>query len=234
MIKLSGNFLIALAALLGLGLSYESLAKPPSPEALIPDLSKKEPEPAPPPSKFNITEFKPISVNDASNNIRHVRIKFSQSESRLDPNVAASLANLFDIVDLASLTKAEVTAYIITAGRTGLGYEDHLKRARKMLEMIDRATKPDELVPVYELLRRVVAEQIRFRRGHTIRTSDFRQEGTLPPLFNKEYSAARISENLEEAVTYLLRLYPNECPKNRQSFSDHLKAVDPCHTPGEN
>jgi hypothetical protein len=221
-------------SVLALSLCGHTIANAMSTDAMIPDPKAAPAEPPPAPTKFVITELRPISLDDAANNIRHVRKKFSPSASKLEPATALSLAELFAIADLMALTKAEVNAHIITEGKSGLAYRDHLSRAKKIMEMIDTASKPDELVPVYEILRRVAAEQIRFRRGHQFRTSDFRQEGTMPPLFKREYSSARISENLEEAYNYLLKLYPDECPINRQSFSDHLKAVDPCHTPGEN
>jgi hypothetical protein len=175
----------------------------------------------------------PTTLDDASDNIRHVRQKFSPSLSKLDSESIKSLRNLFEVAEIASLTKALTVENIISQGRSGMSDAEHRAQAQKLVSIIDLSPKPPHLEPAFEMIRRAIVEQLRFRKGYAFQSPTGRQAGTLPVLFKKEYSAARLSENLEEASNYLLELFPNEHPANRQSFVDHFKAMDFCHLPGE-
>lgn len=174
-----------------------------------------------------------ISVEDARHNLRHIPVSFDSDLSPLPEATKTALKDLFAITDDIAILKAQSVVNLASGGKQGMSVADQRLHVKKLINRLEAVNHPLELSPVFQMLKRVLQEQEGMRNSYRFRRPAYRPEDTLPVLLEREYSTARISENLREASKFLTEMFPSEHPKNKQAFFDQLMSLDPSHLPGE-
>lgn len=174
-----------------------------------------------------------VTVEDSKNNLGHRWEKFDPEISKLSPVNKKALSELFAITDEIAVLKALTVINLASGGKMGLSSSDQKIAVKNLITKMDRMSPPAEILPVHQMVKRVLQEQEAFQAMYRFRASNYRPRSSLPVLFQREYATARISENLKEAAKFLQTIFPDENKKNRQSFYDHLIALDPSHVRGE-
>lgn len=160
---------------------------------------------------------------EAYQEIPHRRTMYSIEKSTLPREHSLSLEQMFLLTDRAVVQRVGTLLWFQSGGSSGKTASSYNSRIRKVISEFDFLVRPRELAPVRDLIVSAIEDQQEYFRT----TQDEMQKGGafVHRGLNDPFIASS-HKKLRKALALLQKMYPKESAHNRQSFIDHLGALD--------
>jgi len=160
-----------------------------------------------------------LSPDEAYAAIPHRRIAFDAGTSTLARSQADSLQRLFALTDEAVVLRVEGMRAVRSANAADIGQV--LSRYDSLVVALRALEVPADIVAARDLVAQAVADQRRFLASKRAERYQFvRADLAMSP------DVREASGKLHRAYEALMKAFPNERPRNKEAFYDHLCALD--------
>jgi hypothetical protein len=157
-----------------------------------------------------------ISISEAYQAIPHRQTSFDVKLSEMNAQEAEYLDHLFYVTDLAM--RSRVVALTQLSDNNSLNLENYNKEIDQILENFEMFYPPKRLRKVAKTIQSAIQDQKSF-------INYWANSGIRPDLHN-DHLVLSSHKKLLKAYSMLMILYPRETKHNKQSFYDHLCALD--------
>jgi hypothetical protein len=160
-----------------------------------------------------------LTPDEAYAAIPHRRIAFDAGASTLTRAQADALKRLFGLSDEAVVLRVEGMRAVRSANAAEIGQV--LSRYDSLVVSLRALDLPAEVASARDLIAQAVADQRRFLASKRTAAYQFvRSDLSMAP------DVREASGKLHRAYEVLLKAFPNERPRNKNAFYDHLCALD--------
>jgi hypothetical protein len=163
-----------------------------------------------------------MSVDEAYRAIPHQKTHFDRNTARMRADETAYLDSFFTLVNAAIVARVQTLQWLSSGGSAGKPYAHYRASIDAILADFDRLTVPAGLRDVQ---KQVVAAV----RLHSEYFADWAERTNRGERFRFSTADKRITASsrlLIRSYNRLMEHYPEATRNNRQSFYDHLCALD--------
>ncbi|MEK7484985.1 MAG: hypothetical protein AABZ60_11715 [Planctomycetota bacterium] len=175
-------------------------------------------------------EKKDISVTEAYEKVpkgQHARSPFSAQISTLSTPEKLYLEQLFQLTDQALVQRVQTLSWFQSNGQEGENFDYYQQKINGVLEQLSQLIPPQNLKQAHDLLIQAIQEQCSFFKAWDEAVQKKQHfpyrvyQGDPVHLLVSQSSAKLIN-----IYNILIRLYPSEDERNKQSFYAHLCYLD--------